>query len=257
MPVHIENGLGFIHIPRNGGTYVEHLMGVHKKRPNWGLGSKNLNRSADLEFLIGSDTQHLSYADMLDLLGEKGLSLKWFAIIRNPQERLISVICYMLNRPAALTSRKKLLGCFRTILKLWFKFYFKNIGTSLFHLRGNRQINIYPPIIQHLMPQYSYLDIKAGEIKGPSPEIELYPFGEISRIGTHLPGLDSDITVDKIPNKSKEKPSPNEFNLKLIRWFTLMFYRKDWKLYHNTLTHWEETGKPLKLPNASHRMGRP
>ncbi|WP_340106386.1 hypothetical protein [Rhodohalobacter sp. 8-1] len=247
MPVHLEKGLGFVHIPRNGGTYVEHLMGVHKKRPDWGLGSKNLNRSADLEFLIGSDTQHLSYADMLDLLGEKGLSLKWFAIIRNPQERLISVICYMLNRPGALTSKKRLLGSFRTIFKLWLKFYFKNIGSGLLHLRGNRQVNIYSPVIQHLMPQHLYLNLEGSEIKGPLPDVDLYPFQEISRIGDHVQGLDSEIAGGKIPNKSKEKPSPDEFNLKLIRWFTLLFYRKDWKLYHKTLDRWEKTGEPLKV----------
>ena len=247
MPVNLKKGLGFIHIPRNGGTTVEHLMGVHENRPDWGLGSKNLNRSGDLEYLIGSDTQHLSHADMVDLLGDKGLSLYWFAVIRNPKDRLISVICYMLGRPDALTSKKKLLGSFRTIIKLWLRFYMGNLRSSLFHFRSQRQVSIHDPIIQHLMPQQMYLDLNFSDLKNSETDVSLYPFEEISRISQHVEGLDTELPGTDIPNKSNKKPAPNQFNLKLIRWFSAIFYRKDYQLYHNTLQNWKAKGEPLKL----------
>ena len=249
MPVNLRKGLGFIHIPRNGGTTVEHLMGVHVNRPDWGMGSKNLNSSGDLEYLIGSDTQHLSHADMIDLLGDKGRSLYWFAIVRNPQDRLVSVICYMLNRPTALTSRKKLLGSFRTIIRLWFRFYFGKLRSGLFQFRQRRQIDIHTPIIQHLMPQQMYLDLELSELNKGDTEVYLYPFEEISRIGHHIQDLDDELSGSNIPNKSKDKPTPNSFNLKLIRWFTTIFYRKDRELHRKTLEHWKSEGEPLKLSN--------
>ena len=246
MPVHIENKLGFVHIPRNGGTFIEHLMGIHNDRPLSGFG-ENHNHSGDLNYLFGSNIQHLGYADMLNLLGNKAEELKWFAVIRNPEERFISILCYMMKCPLALTSLKKMLGCLRNIMKLWISFYYKNSIIHLLSPRGGRQVNVYEPHVQHLLPQNRYLRIETIKKTRTIPPVEIYPFQEINNLHLYIPGLDSEILGDKIPNKSGEKPLPKAYIQKIISVLTHVFYRKDWHLYNEASRHWNETGEPLVL----------
>lgn len=246
MPININKGIGFIHIPRNGGTTVEHLMGVHKDRPLSGFG-ENHNHKVDLKFLFGKNLQHLGFFDLLDLTDQENRNLRWFSIIRYPEERFISFLCYMLQRPEALKSTKKMLGAFRTIVLIWCKHYFKKFKSHLLSLNSGRQVEIYSPHVQHLMPQRTYFCYGYSYKKRPAPEIELYPFTEIGSISTHIEELDTPLPIDKIPNRSALKPTPTPFNKFLIRLFTKIFYRKDYKLYKKVHHHWQSTGSPLRL----------
>jgi len=245
MAVNREKNIGFVHIPRTGGTTVEHLMGIHKDRPETGFGASS-KQIADLEHFFGKNLQHLGFFDMLDLLGPESRNMKWFSLIRNPEERFISIICYMLDRPESLHSTKKLLGVFKLIGKIWLRFYFQKAKFNLFSMRSGRQVNIYTPHIQHLMPQTSYFLFEGEKKKDPIPAIQLYPFSEIGNMSKHIPELDETFVGDRIPNKST-KPEPKPHIRRLIRGFTYVFYRSDWKYYHLVENSWKEKGAPFVL----------
>jgi hypothetical protein len=108
MPINPEKHLAFIHIPKTGGTFIEHAMGIHAERPDSGFGG-NYNHTADFHFLFGRNLQHLGFEDLNDLLGNASGKYYWFSVIRNPQDRLVSIICHSLNAPEAMTSVARLL----------------------------------------------------------------------------------------------------------------------------------------------------
>lgn len=246
MPVNPERKLAFIHIPRNGGTTIEHLMGVHSSRIKSGFG-KNYNHTADLEFLFGNNLQHLGLFDILDLTKGSDHDYYWFSMIRCPEQRFISFICYMLKRPEALLSTKKFLGVIRTIFRIWFSFCLLKLRRGFFSIRSGRQVSVYSPHIQHLMPQTTYFRFGYSNNEKDVPDIDLYPFTEIGNISTYIKELDNSLPNNKIPNRSHHKPTPTKVNRLLIRLFTQIFYFRDYKLYKKVHLHWQNTGTPFRL----------
>lgn len=92
MPYYKDINLLFIHIPKTGGTSVEHYL---KKTYNQTLHSTLVNNHILFEkFKIKSSLQHLTYKNICEykntLEVEINKDLKIITIVRNPYDRIIS-----------------------------------------------------------------------------------------------------------------------------------------------------------------------
>lgn len=246
MPLNSSTKIAFVHIPRNGGTYIEHRMGVHKHRPESGFGV-NYNHSGDLVHLFGRNLQHLPFEEMLDLVGKKGADYRWFTVIRNPAERMVSILCHTLKRPQTLLSIRTLFLSVITIFKIYLIFQLSGLRKGFFNKRHFKQVSLHSPKEQHLLPQYYYVQIEAKKRGYTVPAIELYPFSVINELHTYIPALNEAQLEGKRPNASENKPEPKNINLSLINWLSKVFYRKDWKLYNQVSEQWKKEGQPLVL----------
>ena len=86
MPVSTTSKLIHIHIPKTAGTFIEKSL------------RKNDNKEPEFSSLIKSDYrnnrwyefQHLTFAELITMTGDKFTDYRSFAIVRNPYERLVS-----------------------------------------------------------------------------------------------------------------------------------------------------------------------
>ena len=93
MPIHREYHLLFVHIPKTGGTSVEECLGLRGPWQHENLDScfgliqslPLLRRGFGSNFL-----QHLTLAELCELLGDDFLELTPFAVLRDPWTRLLS-----------------------------------------------------------------------------------------------------------------------------------------------------------------------
>lgn len=93
MPIHREYRLLFIHIPKTGGTSVEECLEMRGPWQQENLDScfgliqslSLLRRGFGSNFL-----QHLTLAELRELLGDDLLGLTPFAVLRDPWTRLLS-----------------------------------------------------------------------------------------------------------------------------------------------------------------------
>ena len=93
MPIHREHHLLFVHIPKTGGTSVEECLGLRGPWQHENLDScfgliqslPLLQRGFGSNFL-----QHLTLAELCELLGGDFLELTPFAVLRDPWTRLLS-----------------------------------------------------------------------------------------------------------------------------------------------------------------------
>lgn len=244
MPINRENKLAYVHIPRTGGTFVEHRIGVHQKRPDSGLGAKYYD--TDLEHLFGGDLQHLSFEDLVMLLRRESKNFRWFSIVRHPDDRFLSVVRYTLRASSALTSYSTLLSCLGGIVKRLMQYRVRALFGAITGTHARKQIAILPPKVQHLMPQYCYLRCSGLVRRSWIPPIEIYPFTALNE----LPFMVPDTTAvgsnqhDK-PNASRDSRSPNFGNLIILKLVARCLYRKDYRLYRDAEKAWKQSGKPL------------
>jgi chondroitin 4-sulfotransferase 11 len=95
MPIsHVYRTI-FVHIPKTAGTSVESVLGMHGDKADIGI-RPYFNQQIDREHLYGQDLQHMTAADLKQVLQQDGIfdSYFKFAIVRNPWDRLVSVFAW-------------------------------------------------------------------------------------------------------------------------------------------------------------------
>lgn len=89
MPIDTKNNLVFIHIPKTGGSSIEHMLGlIHRE---------NLFSPTPLEGLIPATKtpQHFTWLELRQNLPSAFLDTAYkFAFVRNPWDRFVSEYCW-------------------------------------------------------------------------------------------------------------------------------------------------------------------
>jgi len=135
----------FVHIPKTAGTSVEAVLGMHGDKHDIGI-RPYFNQQVDHEHLYGRDLQHLSAAELRHLLREDGVFDRYFkfSIVRNPWDRLVSVLAWSDQKWA---KGQQLSGVeFETVLR-------KLHGLFIASQEAGRPMSVPP----HLRPQSSFL----------------------------------------------------------------------------------------------------
>ncbi len=244
MPINPSTKIAFVHIPRCGGTYIEHIMGIHITRPDSGFGI-NYNLSGDLNHLFGRNLQHLTFQEMLALLGNESSQYHWFSIIRDPKERLLSILCHTMGCPEATFSLKKLFACIAKIYFVLLKFHIKAFAFSFYFSNHYHQIFIRTSKIQHLNQQYNYVHVNNSFKLNKTVRIELYPFNALNEISKSIPSIEIVKMFDKKPNASKKQGGTKIINDIIIGIFSSLLWPKDKKLFTTVFEMWKKTHTPL------------
>jgi len=90
MPLFLEKNLFFIHIPKTGGTSVEKILMDHGC-------SISLISTTGSVFVNGHTPQHITFREIQELGLDKN-RFRFFAVIRDPLERIISEYNYLLEK---------------------------------------------------------------------------------------------------------------------------------------------------------------
>ena len=95
MPVSHAYRTIFVHIPKTAGTSVEAVLGMHGDKLDIGI-RPYFNQQVDHERLYGRNLQHLTAAELKRLLHQDGVFDRYFkfSIVRNPWDRLVSVLAW-------------------------------------------------------------------------------------------------------------------------------------------------------------------
>lgn len=214
MPFNKETKVGVIHVPRTGGTYLEHLLGIHQHRRDSGLGGR-YNDTLDVDVLFGKGFQHLTYSQYVSLFGKDFINqFEWISIIRDPYERLLSVAGHTYK----CTDIESSLTDF---LKFWVKFCYYFLYNKL-----SLGFSVKPATCQHIVSQSEYL-------KGCEDPI-LLRFSDIGNFGDLL--KKRGISVFNFPeNKPNARRKSTKQSLKWLglvnKTIVRMLYYRDYKLY--------------------------
>lgn len=248
MPINKSKKIAFVHIPRCGGTYIEHIMGIHINRPDSGFG-QNYNSSGDLNHLFGRNLQHLTFQEMLALLGNESSQYQCFSIIRDPKERFVSILCHTMGCPEAIYSLKKLFVCIAKIGFKLLRFHLKSFVFSFYFSNHYHQILLKTSKIQHLNQQYNYVHVNNSFRLNlnKKPLIELYPFDALSDISNSIPSIKIVEIFDKRPNASKKNGEITIINDIVIGIFSSLLWPKDKKLFKKVFEMWKKTRTPLVI----------
>ena len=95
MPISHAHRTIFVHIPKTAGTSVEAVLGMHGDKEDIGI-KPYFNQQVDREHLYGHDLQHMTAADLKQVLQKDGIfdSYFKFSIVRNPWDRLVSAFAW-------------------------------------------------------------------------------------------------------------------------------------------------------------------
>jgi hypothetical protein len=95
MPISHVHRTIFVHIPKTAGTSVEAVLGMHGEKTDIGV-KPYVNQEVDREHLYGQDLQHMTAADLKQVLQHDGTFDRYFkfSIVRNPWDRLVSVFAW-------------------------------------------------------------------------------------------------------------------------------------------------------------------
>lgn len=93
--------IGFVHIPKCGGTSLEMALGIAKSYPD--LGIKKTKTDADKSVIFGGGLQHLTVRKL-----RRNYAAQWngldesFTVVRDPLDRLVSHLFWRISRFEAL-----------------------------------------------------------------------------------------------------------------------------------------------------------
>jgi len=85
MPIDTKNKIIFVHIPRTGGTTIEHILGMNQ--------AENLFSQEPLSYIVPNNKlpQHLTYMEICDNLPQNFVKEAFsFSFVRNPWSRILS-----------------------------------------------------------------------------------------------------------------------------------------------------------------------
>jgi hypothetical protein len=106
----------FIHIPKTAGTYVKELFRINGYKTKTSIEidfyeKKKLNLSNDINFISG----HLNYFNFKNISRKSKKNFKYFTLIRNPIERIFSIINYTYQNCAIYLDNRSFKGIFNII----------------------------------------------------------------------------------------------------------------------------------------------
>ncbi|MGK0304321.1 MAG: chondroitin 4-sulfotransferase 11 [Gammaproteobacteria bacterium] len=131
MPINDKYNAIFVHIPKNGGTTVEYLLGMHGELETVGI-SPYINQVSN-EFLFGAGSQEYTAKEIEQVIGHKKFSLfTSFCICRNPYSRLVSYFAWAQQYRPYATHNKLEKEKFNKLLEKMYKRYIKNGFDSLY-----------------------------------------------------------------------------------------------------------------------------
>lgn len=93
MPINKTSRVGFVHIPKCGGTSIEVAIGVAENYPRLGL--ERTSTAPDYDHLFGGGLQHLSAREMRQSYTAQWNALDFvFSVVRDPVDRFLSQFCW-------------------------------------------------------------------------------------------------------------------------------------------------------------------
>ena len=94
MPINDDYRVVFVHIPKNGGTTIEYLLGMHGNLKTVGI--VPYENQVQNEFLFGAGSQEFTAEKIKETIGKKKYSdYTSFCISRNPYSRMVSYISWL------------------------------------------------------------------------------------------------------------------------------------------------------------------
>lgn len=93
MPINNKYEIVFVHIPKNGGTTIEYLLGMHGDIETIGI-VPYINQVKN-QFLFGAGSQELTALEIKNEIGsDKFAKFSSFCVVRNPYSRLVSYVAW-------------------------------------------------------------------------------------------------------------------------------------------------------------------
>ena len=122
MPINDKFKVAFVHIPKNGGTTVEYLLGMHGDLET--IGIVPYENQVTNEFLFGAGAQEYTAKELAIAIGpEKYSAYTSFCIIRNPYTRLVSYVAWSKQYRPHATQDKLSLDEFTTRVSELYQHY--------------------------------------------------------------------------------------------------------------------------------------
>lgn len=133
MPINDQYKVVFVHIPKNGGTTVEYLLGMHGDLDQVGI--IPYENQVKNEFLFGAGCQEFTANELKNVIGlDKFNDYTKFCICRNPYARVVSYIAWVKQyRPHATKDNLSQAEFDNEILDLYESF--KNNGHKELYLK--------------------------------------------------------------------------------------------------------------------------
>ena len=225
MPIDHKKKIVFIHIPKTAGTSIEIAMGINK---HIGKDGKNLlNRSINdfsSHSLYGRGMQHFQIQEIyshLESLDKDINSYKYFTVIRNPGERLIS---HYLGRNGNWLkiqnfNKKSYLSCLIFLIHI-------SLARIMIEGTSNKRFRRLKRIIycqyEHIVSQYKYIcQNKTYTI--------IFNFDRLNEMEDFL--LENG--YQKLYKYRQNKSKPSAKIIKILSLYARIFYKKDWEIYQN------------------------
>nr|WP_321526648.1 sulfotransferase family 2 domain-containing protein [uncultured Cohaesibacter sp.] len=208
MPINKTSRVGFVHIPKCGGTSIEVAIGVAENYPRLGL--ERTPTAPDYDHLFGGGLQHLSAREMRQSYTAQWNTLNFvFSVVRDPVDRFLSQFCWeyyrfqsnvevssalidqLAERVAHLREQAEKSPLFNSPLE--------GIGAT-----GENGQSIKPTDpIRHLLPQASYLHDQGQLVVERLYAIE------------NMPALENDLRQRRALRCSFEKRMANDLTSRL------------------------------------------
>ena len=122
MPFNDKYRVAFVHIPKNGGTTAEYLLGMHGEIKT--IGKLPYHDQVENEFLFGAGSQELTADELRAAIGaSKYKSYTSFCISRDPYSRFVSYVAWYKRFQPHATDEKLGKSEFKSELDKYYRHY--------------------------------------------------------------------------------------------------------------------------------------